>query len=274
MTNDGAFRVIAIGSTELSQAAAATHELSWASAGLMAELLTASILVRQTMSPSQRLQVFLRSADSAAVMADSYPDGLTRGLWSQEDPDAAVLFGPDTQLQVIRVLHNQELHQGFVATRLGSNVSEAVTDYMMSSEQISTRVHIGVRLDAEGAVESAGGYIVQLLPEATEEGTRELEAHLDSLDPIESMLEKLGDDPMAILERILAPYEYTVLDTRTPFHGCLCSESRILGALSTIGEADLRELVAEGGFLPMRCDYCNTTYQIGTEQIRALLVEA
>jgi molecular chaperone Hsp33 len=274
MTNDGAFRVIAITTTDLVRGGTTTHGLTHHDACLFGELLTASILVRQTMSPDQRVQIFLRGTQGTAVMADSHPDGLTRGLWAQEDAgQEPIVFGDDTQLQVIRVLHNHELHQGFISTRAGGDVSQAVTDYMLSSEQISTRVQIAAVTDENGSVRLAGGYIVQLLPEATEELTLSLKQHLQTLDPVADMLVAADGDAEKLLCSILAPYENTVLEVRSPFHGCNCSESRILSAMSTIGKESLEELVAEGGFLPIRCDYCTETYQIGTEQVRALLVQ-
>src|SRR5688572_496142 len=80
ITDDGAFRVITVRSTETVRGALTAQSAGKASPAF-ADLLTGSILVRETMSPDLRVQAIMQSSDhKSSMVADAHPDGITRGL--------------------------------------------------------------------------------------------------------------------------------------------------------------------------------------------------
>jgi len=166
MTNDGAFRVVAARTTDTAQAVVAAQNLSGPLAHDMADLLTTAVLYRETMAPSLRVQCIVRFEDEAGqLVADSHPDGWTRGLLQPGPGDAP----PDVRqtratLQMMRTLPNSDLHRGVVEVPESGNLSEAFMRYMQLSEQIVSMISLGSAV--EGDCPAAGGFVVQLLPEA------------------------------------------------------------------------------------------------------------
>ena len=90
MTNDGAFRVITLRTTDTVQAAIEAQRVRGPLGRPFAELLTASVLVRETMSPGLRVQLILQGGQGGSIVADSRPEGLTRGLVQAPDRKSVV----------------------------------------------------------------------------------------------------------------------------------------------------------------------------------------
>src|SRR6201999_5406 len=114
VTDDGAFRVITVRTTDTVRRMLATHSLWGAEAVHLADLVTGAILVRETMDPAHRLQGLLRSADGNCTwVGESHPDGGARGLFTRKDKSLVASVRGGT-LEVVRSLRNGELHRGLV----------------------------------------------------------------------------------------------------------------------------------------------------------------
>lgn len=270
MTNDYAFRLIVLSTTRLAQDGAKAQGVSGPNARLLGELMTGVVLVRETMAPGYRVQLILRDGANGSVVADSYPDGIVRGLVQAED-GATPGFGPESTLQVMRVLPRGELNQGVVPTGDQARLSGALTSYMITSEQITSVIDVACVLDDDGAPELAGGYIIQLLPEHTEEALALLTARLETMPPAEELFAAAGGDPIAVTEELLKHFPYTILSESEVAHGCTCSEVRMVGAMATLGRDEIASIVEKGEVLDVSCDYCGTSYSMGPEQLRPLL---
>src|SRR5262245_66609462 len=97
MTDDGAFRAIVVRTTDTVDQLLRAQKAEGAAAERLGELATGAVLVRETMAPDYRLQALLRSGDKKRrLVADSHPDGGTRGLLSggSERQDFDMAGGP------------------------------------------------------------------------------------------------------------------------------------------------------------------------------------
>jgi len=273
ITDDGAFRVVTIQTTDTVQGAIHAQGIDGPAARVFADLLTGAVLVRETMSPDLRVQAILQATDSKSRMvADTHPDGMTRGLWlPREGADrASFALGSDARLQVARTLHNGAPHQGVVEVPEQRGISGALMNYMQSSEQVFSVIAVGARF-AAGEVIGAAGYIVQLLPEVGEGPLMVMTERLDDFQRIDKLLEQGGAEPRALLGELLYGMPYTEVGETTVHFGCNCSRERILSSLSTLPRHEVQELFDRGEVLEIACDYCKKEYQIGAEQLRGLL---
>ena len=169
ITDDGAFRVIAVRTTETVLGASAAQEARGDVRRLFGELLTGSILIRHTMAPDLRVQAILQGDDRASRMvADANPDGSSRGLVQLAKGAREMPIGKRGLLQVARTLQNGSIHQGVVAVPEDGSLSGALMRYMQDSEQIVSIAALGCLLTAAGDVQVAGGFVLQLLPEVGE----------------------------------------------------------------------------------------------------------
>ncbi len=273
LTDDGAFRVLACDTTATVRGAIEaqqpeTPELT----RIFADLLTGAILVRESMSPDHRLQVILQGDNPRARMiADTHPDGSTRGL-IQMPPDVKEMpMGEKGLLQVARTLHNGSLHQGVVAVPAGSNsVSAALMAYMQDSEQTVTVIAVGCHL-SNGEVAAAGGYMVQLLPELAEGPLMVMTERLKDFEDIVPLLAQGRATPGELLAETLFGMPYTTVSDRGVHFGCRCSSERLAQSLASLPRDDIESLMEGGKPLDIECDYCRKRYEFTLQELRSLI---
>jgi len=274
MTNDGAFRVIALRSTETVRGVIDAQKLEGDTARHLGDLCTGTSLVRLTMSPSYRVQAVIRGRGAKGnLVADSYPDGGTRGL--SRAPSGPVRLGEDALLQVMRTLHNGELHQAVVSVSEEHGVSGALMNYFLESEQITTATAVGSLYTSDPSKDTlslAGGWVVQVLPECNEPPLAVMYERLrNDFADVGKVLQELGGDPRKLVSELCYGMPYTETQAHTLEYRCRCSAERVLASLATIGRADLQEMLDAAEPLFITCDYCGTPYEIPAESLRGLV---
>ncbi len=286
ITDDGAFRVITLSSTESVRAAIAKqkdHGAQGQLAHLFADLLTAAVLVRESMSPDLRVQVILQSADhKSRIVVDAQPDGSCRGVLLLPTPPADMIDPPPPSpdvftsegalLQVARTLQTGAIQQGVVSATGG--VSEALMQYMQQSEQVVTMCAVG-SLMKDGVVTSAGGYLVQLLPEVVEGPLMVMTERLKDFTSMDGLLASGAGgaaEPETLMKELLYGMAYTKVAERDDLRfACTCSPVRVAATLATLPKSDIEDLLRDGRLLDIECDYCHTLYQFPPEQLRGML---
>jgi molecular chaperone Hsp33 len=271
ITDDGAFRVMAVQTTETVRGAARAQGVRGDLARLFADLLTGAILVRETMAPDLRVQGILQGrSKKSRLIADAHPGGDTRGLVQLGAGESGLSLGAGAVLQMMRTLQDGRLHQGIVEFPSPGGISEALMQYMQRSEQIFTVIAVGTVI-REGEVHASGGYAIQLLPEAKHEALQLMTERMSSFEAIESLLERGAADPERLLAAVLEGMAYTrVGESELRFH-CGCSEARVTASLASLPRSDIKELVDDGRVLDITCDFCGHQYHIAPESLRALL---
>lgn len=264
ITGDGSLRLIAIDTTHTVRDVLEAQGPSPQLQSSLADLVTGAILLRLTMAPEHRLQAILKHPTAGSLVADSHPDGMTRGL-SSAPFDVPFDLGEDTLLTVIREMPNGSLHQGVVQTDKEGDVSQALTGYLHSSEQVHSVIALGTVFDEHG-LRFAGGYIVQLLPGADIQVLKWITEHLETIPSVETLLERTQGNPEVLSLEVFAELPHRLLSRDDIHFGCNCSEERILGALATLNDADREELMEED-YLSIDCDYCGTTYEIDSSKL-------
>lgn len=278
ISNDGAFRVIAADTTATVRAALEAQKAPTAElARTFGDLLTGAVLVRESMAPDNRLQAILQGDDPRARMvADTHPDGATRGLIQLPAEATSMPLGERGLLQVARTLHNGSLHQGVVRVppaKNGHSVSSALMAYMQESEQTVTVIAVGCHLSA-GQVVAAGGYMVQLLPEVEEGPLMVMTERLRDFEDIVPLLARGAASPEALLRETLWGMPYTKVGDRTVHFGCRCSPERLAVSLASLPRADIESLMEGGKTLEIECDYCRKSYEFTQAQLKSLLEPA
>jgi len=273
ITDDGAFRVLACDTTATVRGAleaqkAETPEL----ARIFADLITGAVLVRESMSPDHRLQAILQGDNPRARMiADTHPDGSTRGLIQLPADVKEMPLGENGLLQIARTLANGSLHQGVVAVPSGSqSVSAAFMAYMHNSEQTVTMIAVGCHL-SNGAVAAAGGYMVQLLPELAEGPLMVMTERLKDFEDIVPLLARGRASPTELLAETLYGMPYTTVGDREVRFGCRCSSERLVQSLASLPRADIESLMEGGKPLEIECDYCRKRYDFTMQELRSLI---
>ena len=272
MTSDGAFRVIAAITTDTAIEAARAQGLSGSDALRLAELITGAVLLRETTSPGRRVQILVRDRHGHVLVADALPDGSNRGIVNPGSESARAPNG-DTTLQVSYTMANGALHQGVVAVPEGSDLSTALMRYMQQSEQWVSVIAVTALGDGGHGVAAAGGYVVQLLPEAERPALYAMTQHLDALDSLPQLLAEPETTSRELISRLLDGFEHAELADSPLRFGCTCSEERVLRGLASVGAEDVRSMIESEVPLEVRCDACGRRYMIDPDHLRAFVTE-
>lgn len=153
---------------------------------------------------------------------------------------------------------------------VSGEIAEDITYYFAASEQIPSSVALGVLVDVDYSVKQAGGYIIQLMPDAKEEIIAHLEEILPTLSPVTTMLEE-GKSVEDILNVIFAGYDLQVHETIFPEFCCNCSREKTEKALISLSPDELRVILEEDKGANLHCHFCNTDYAFDEEEITSLI---
>lgn len=176
-------------------------------------------------------------------------------------------------LSVVRDLGLKEPYAGQVPLVSGE-IAEDLTYYYSKSEQVPTSVALGVLVDTDNTVISAGGFMIQMLPGATDEMAKTLEGILKELPPVTTMIRD-GMSAEDILFRVTDGFPMLCENKAvTPEYRCTCSKERMEKALISIGKDALTEIITEQGQAELSCQFCNNAYTFSKSELQELLDKA
>ena len=282
ITNDGAVMATCVDTTDIVNTAEQYHKTSAVVTAALGRLLTAASMMGNMLKTADGT-LTLRVAGEGpigTVVAASDSDGNVRGyvtnpvveipLNAKGKLDVGGAVGNGT-LYVIKDLGMKEPYVGQIPLTTGE-IAEDITAYYAISEQIPTVCALGVLVNPDLTVKAAGGFIIQLLPGAMESDIVKLEESVNSLESVTKMLAD-GKTPEEILKLALKNFEYEILYTEDVSYKCKCSRSRTAAALSSIGDEDLREIIADGKDTEVVCHFCNKQYIFTVDDIQKILNE-
>ncbi len=213
-----------------------------------------------TASPSGWVRAMVKNAAAEVPVRD---DG---------SPDLAAAVGTEGNLEVSRDPGFGKPFHSVVSLRSGE-IADDLAAYLLESEQTPSAVALGVTLDSETRVRHAGGFMVQLLPEADDDTAAELDARVRALPKTTTLLDE-GADASGMLARLF-PEGVEEIGSMSPRFFCGCSKERVLGALKLLGLGEVARLdvEAEGSALEMKCGFCRTAYEVTAAERDHLIAE-
>jgi molecular chaperone Hsp33 len=274
ITDDGAFRVIVARTTDTVQSVLKAQGALGATGRHLGDLVTGSVLFRETMAPNLRVQGILKGADgSGSLVADSHPSGKTRGLIQLANGATQVEIGAGAIMQMMRTLPDGKINQGFVEVPDAGGISRALMEYMQTSEQVVSMLAMGTLLD-DDRVSAAGGYLVQLLPEAPRGPLMVMTERLKDFESIDAQLKDEHFTPAGLLEDLLYGMPYTRLEESPVGFECWCNELRVVSAIATLPKHDIEHLLSTGEVLEIACEYCKREFRIPPARLQGLLTQS
>ena len=178
-----------------------------------------------------------------------------------------LIVGTDGYLKVTKNLKLKQQYTSQVALQSGE-IGDDFAYYFSVSEQRPTIVSVGVLVDTDYSVKSAGAMIIELLPNHTEEDIEYLEnLHLK---PISSVLEQ-NDNLDEYLNSLFSDAQ--ILERRNVEYKCDCSKERFMANLLTLPKKDIEELALEDK-IEIKCEFCDKVYTFDNNDINTVLTYA
>ena len=281
LAKDAGVRVLVCTTTELAQEAAQRHSAYPIAAAALAYGLTAGVLLGALLKVQERIALKVEGGGrlgKLVIEADAY--GRVRGYLSAPDASSSESLGREAVsealgregiLTVVKDLRLKDLYRSAINLEYGE-LDKDLEAYLNQSEQIPSLVEIGVVMNDDRSIGSAGGLLIQALPGHGHEAVAQIAARLEILPPIESLLSG-GYTPEQIVEEILGGQEYLLLGREPAEFRCSCSEDRSRQALRMLDRDDLLALVAEGE-ATVDCHFCHARYSFTRADLEQILAEA
>ena len=279
---EGQIRAFAATTRELTEYARQAHNTSPVATAALGRLLTAGAMMGVMMKGANDLLTIKIEGDGPigglTVTADSKGD--VKGyayhpeVMLPPNEKGKLDVGGALGIGVLSVIKDIGLKEPYVGQTIlvTSEIAEDLTYYFATSEQTPSSVALGVLMNKDNTVRQAGGFILQLLPGASEEVISTLETRLKEITSITSLLDA-GNTPEMILEHILGDFGLEILDKMPAQFACNCSRERIEKALISIGKKELQEMIDEGKTIEMNCHFCNKNYNFTVEDLKRIIRE-
>lgn len=175
-------------------------------------------------------------------------------------------------LKISKQIANYDPYIGQVPLVSGE-IAEDFTYYMAVSEQTPSSIGLSVLVDKGDVVSQAGGFMIQLMPDATEETISALEERIGQLGRISDLLNS-GLSLEQLLDRLVGEGNSKILDSLDVRFNCHCTKERFADGIKLLGKEDIQELIDEDHGAEVVCHYCNEVYDFSEEELEALLSEA
>ena len=281
ISSDGLVQAAAICSRDLTERARQIHKLLPVGTAALGRTLSAASLMGNALKgagASLTLQI-KGGGPLGTVLAVSDNLGNVRGYVTNPQVDIPLredgkldvggAVGREGTITVIKDLHMKEPYVGTIDL-LGGEIAEDVAAYFVESEQIPTACGLGVLVDRDQSVKAAGGYLIQLLPGATEDTIVKVEGGIMAAGNVSAILDK-DDDPEHMLRQVMSDFDLKILETCPVEYRCYCSRQRVERALISLGKDELQQILDEQGHCSMTCQFCDAVYDFSGGELKDLI---
>lgn len=281
LVHDGQLRAYAIDATQTVSTAQQYHD-TWqsSSAALGRTLIGTLLLSAASLSGDETLAVNINGGGPVGkIIAEGNANGTVRGsihaphvkltLNKNNKIDVKNAVGTNGFMTVTKDLGLKEPFTGQVPLVSGE-LGEDFTYYLAASEQIPSAVALSVFVNNDNSIAAAGGFLLQVLPDATEEVIADLEKRLEELPLVSEMMLK-GKKPEDILDVLFGAENVKILDKMDIKYECKCSKEHFAELMATLPKKDLEELIAKDQGAEAVCHFCNKKYQFDEAELTAIL---
>ncbi|MCP1110117.1 Hsp33 family molecular chaperone HslO [Ohessyouella blattaphilus] len=172
-------------------------------------------------------------------------------------------------LSVVKDLGLKEPYSGQTIL-VSSEIGDDLTYYFANSEQVPSSVGLGVLMNKDNTVRHAGGFIIQLMPFASEETISTLEANIGKMNSVTQYLDE-GMTPVELAQQVLGELELVVQGEMPVKFYCDCNKEKVAAAVASIAREDIEEMIADDEDIEVKCHFCNTAYTYTPEDLQGIL---
>ena len=281
LAHNGRVSVICADTTKMVEEARKIHDMSPVVTAAFGRLLTiTSIMATEMKGSKDKLTVQLKGNGPIGVMiATANNSPIVKGyatnpvveLPLNEDGklDVSGAVGYEGFINVVKDIGLKDPYIG-ISPLVSGEIAEDFANYFVNSEQRNSAVALGVLVDKNGA-RASGGYLINPMPDATEEDISIVEQSIFKAGAMSKMLDQnltleeiakkiTGDENVEIIE-----------DNIVPKFKCDCSKEHMQDALMTIGKEELQDIIEKEGKAELVCHFCNKKYQFSKQELENIV---
>ncbi len=277
---DDQVRFFAATTKNLVEEARKAHNTSPVATAALGRLMTGAAMMGRMMKGDDDLLTLIVKGNGPIGGITVTSDALGRVKGYVDNPNVILHAKENGHLDVggavgsgfLQVIRDTGLKEPYVGQTdlISGEIAEDLTVYFATSEQVPSAVGLGVLMSKDNTVKQAGGFIIQVMPDASDEVISQLEKKLTEVTDISGLLDE-GMSPEEIIGYVMEGMNPEILETTTAGFFCNCSKDRISRVLAGLGRKDLEDIVAEGKDIEVNCHFCEKTYKFSPDELREIL---
>lgn len=277
--NSANVKVLAVVSTHVANEGRSRHGLTGIASAMLSQNLTAGLLMGALHKGQQRVNLQIEcDGPLRGLLVDAGADGTVRGyvknaLLRIDLGDGEFKWRPALGnkgfLSVLRDV-GHEYYRSSVELKAMAPADD-LNFYFDTSEQVATRLAVEVMHHEDGEVGVAAGVLLQALPDGDGALVHRLGATLQ--DALVKPMREFGVGLTAeqLAQAIFSAYELQVLEVSPVQWRCTCSRERVIDTLSSLGKAEVTDMLVKDGQASVTCAFCNTTHVATAADLTAIL---
>ena len=284
-STDGSIRVFTAITTDTVNEAHRIHKTSATTSAALGRLLTAGAILGGAQLKSETDSLTLQiNGDGPLGMMTVVANANSEVRGYVENPKADLPTNSRGKLDVsgvigkgfLSVIRDLDLKEPYIGRTplISGEIAEDLTYYYAKSEQIPTAIALGVLVDTDLTIKAAGGYMIQLMPEATDDIADRLTEIIENLPPVTDMIVN-GMTAEDIAFAVTDGFDMLLeLNAPSPAYKCNCSRKRMERALISLGKKELSDIIEEQGEAEMTCRFCVNVYKFSESELTELMDSA
>ena len=283
-STDGSIRVFTAITTDVVNEAHRIHQTSATVSAALGRLLTAGAILGSQLKSEQDSLTLQINGDGPVGMMTVVSNARSEVRGYVSNPIADLPPNSKGKLDVsgiigqgfLSVIRDLDLKEPYIGRTplISGEIAEDLTYYYAKSEQIPTAIALGVLVDTDLSVKAAGGYMIQLMPEATDETADRLTEIVENLPPVTDMImNKMSAEDIAFA--VTDGFDMVLeLNAPSPEYKCNCSRDRMERALISLGKKQISDIIEEQGNAEMTCRFCDNVYEFSKDELISLMEKA
>ena len=280
---EGMIRAFAATTKNTVESARTRHNTSPIATAALGRLLTAAAMMGSDMKNEQDLLTIRINCDGpiGGLLVTADNSGHVKGYVNNPmvmlppNDKGKLDVGGALDLGVLSVIKDIGLKEPYVGQTIlvTGEIAEDLTYYFATSEQVPSTVALGVLMNKDNTVRQAGGFIIQLMPGASDEIIDKLEKRISEISSITAMLDK-DMSPEEILDFVLSDFNLRINDRLDCCFECDCTRERVAKALISVGRDELKSMIDEGKDVELQCHFCSKKYVFTPKELEDMLSQA
>ncbi|EHJ57621.1 chaperonin [Streptococcus urinalis FB127-CNA-2] len=279
ISESGSFRAFVLDSTETVKIAQEKHHtLSSSTVALGRTLIANQILAANQKGDSKVTVKVIGDSSFGHIISVSDTKGHVKGYIQNTGVDikktatGEVLVGPFMGNGHFVTIIDYGTGNPYTSTTplISGEIGEDLAYYLTESEQTPSAVGLNVLLDEKDQVKVAGGFMLQVLPGASDNEIARYEKRIQEMPSISSLLDSENHID-ALLAAIYGDEPYKKLAEEPLSFSCDCSRQRFESALITLPKQDLIDMKTEDHGAEITCQFCGTKYYFNENDLETLI---
>lgn len=277
------FRFTFADTKDLVEKAHKTHKTSATATAALGRFLTQAVIMAQELkNPSDTLTLTMDGGGIAGkLIAVANGKGTVKGYIA--NPKADLESTKEKKLDVggivgkagnITIVRDYGLKEPYTAISpiVSGEIAEDFAYYYAMSEQIPTYLVLGVLVDTDLSVKSAGGLLIQAMPGVKDHDFDDLEEAATKLPSFTHLMSEIS--PSQILDRYFEKMHFEIATESTADYICDCSIGKVRRAITSLGAEEIQRLIDEKELVEVVCEFCKTRYPFSDIDMMKILKEA